>query len=161
MADLGSIDGWTNSDAGSINDIGQVVGMAYTSQASTKSQGFLYSGGTITYLGSLPGYTNSYGRDINNMGQVVGNVTNAENSLERAILYENGTMTDLNTLIDPTLKWNLKIAYAINDSGQIVGYGSNGSQNHAFLLTPVPEPSTFILLGIGFISLMLYTRRKP
>jgi hypothetical protein len=38
-------------------------------------------------------------------------------------------MTDLNSLLPTGSRWQLVDAYAINDSGQIVGYGNiNGAQ---------------------------------
>jgi hypothetical protein len=45
-------------------------------------------------------------------------------------------MTDLNTLIPSDSGWRLDVAYAINNEGQIVGQGSNGSVEEGFLLTP-------------------------
>ena len=80
-----------------------------------------------------------------------------------AFLYSNGSMTDLNSLIDPASGWTLHYAFAINDSGQIVGTGNNSlRQAHAFLLTPTPEPSTLALLaaGAGSLLLMAWRRRK-
>jgi hypothetical protein len=70
-------------------------------------------------------------------------------------------MTDLNTLIDPASGWQLKYARAINDYGQIVGSGFNPSgYEHAYLLTPVPEPSTFVLLGMGAVGLLGWATRR-
>ena len=78
-----------------------------------------------------------------------------------AFLFNGTTMTDLNTLINPISGWTLVEAQDINDIGQIVGYGFNsGGQEHAFLLTPVPEPSTGFLLCIGVVSLLAYAWRK-
>jgi probable HAF family extracellular repeat protein len=49
--------------------------------------------------------------------------------------------------------WKLNRATAINNLGQVVGYGINPNGLHeAFLLTPtvVPEPSSFAaLVGVG------------
>ena len=46
-------------------------------------------------------------------------------------------MLDLNSLIAPSSGWTLNSATAINDKGQIVGYGNDpANQSHAFLLTP-------------------------
>jgi probable HAF family extracellular repeat protein len=69
-------------------------------------------------------------------------------------------LTDLNSLV-PGSGWTLESATAINDSGQIVGMGTNpAGQGDAFLLTPVPEPCTLALLDIGAISLFAYARRR-
>jgi uncharacterized membrane protein len=40
-------------------------------------------------------------------------------------------------------------AYGISESGIIVGSFSDASGTHGFLATPVPEPGTISLLGIG------------
>jgi probable HAF family extracellular repeat protein len=88
----------------------------------------------------------------------VGNAI-ANNGFGTAFLYSNGVMTDLNSLIPSG--WWAGGAAAINDSGQIVCDGTNPEgQNVAFLLTPVPEPSTLALLGIGAVSLIGYAWRR-
>jgi hypothetical protein len=43
---------------------------------------------------------------------------------------------------------------------QIVAVGWIGDTYHGFLLTPVPEPSTMLLLGSGLIGLAGYGRKK-
>ncbi len=116
----------------------------------------------MTDLGTLPGFSESQANGINDGGQVVG-WAYADDGTNRAFLYNNGKMTDLNTLIDLASGWTLTWANAINDNGQIVGWGTdlNGTgQYDAFLLTPVPEPSTLVLLGIGAASLLAYAWRK-
>ena len=45
-------------------------------------------------------------------------------------------MLDLNNLIPANSGWLLQQATAINDQGQIVGYGTLNGQSEAFLLTP-------------------------
>jgi probable HAF family extracellular repeat protein len=60
--------------------------------------------------------------------------------------------------------WTLEQATAINDNGQIVGYGVNASgQRDAFLLTPSPEPPTLCLLITCACSLLAshLCRRVP
>jgi probable HAF family extracellular repeat protein/T5SS/PEP-CTERM-associated repeat protein len=85
-------------------------------------------------LGSLGGDW-SHALDINDTGQVVGNARNSI-SQNRAFLWENGQMKDLNNLIPAGSGWALVSAEAINQSGQIVGFGVINGQTHAFLLTP-------------------------
>ena len=65
-------------------------------------------------------------------------------------------MIDLNTRIDPQSGWTLEVAKGINDAGEIVGNGSHNGDYHAFLLTPIPEPSTFTLLGISVIAIFSF-----
>jgi len=43
---------------------------------------------------------------------------------------------------------------------QIVAVGWIGDTYHGFLLTPVPEPSTMLLLGSALIGLAGYGRKK-
>jgi probable HAF family extracellular repeat protein len=63
--------------------------------------------------------------------------------------------------IDPTSGWNLVEATALNDVGQIVGYGTNPlGQTHAFLLTPTPEPGCAGALLLGACGLLMRRGEK-
>jgi len=60
---------------------------------------------------------------------------------ERAYLWQNGVMTDLNTLIPPDSPFYLiEATGTINDLGQIAGIALQISTGdvHAFLATPIP-----------------------
>jgi probable HAF family extracellular repeat protein len=116
--------------AAGINNADKVVGQAFDSA-------FLYSSGTMTNLGNLPNAAHSEAIDINNHDQIVGR-TALGYAYWHAFRYENGVMIDLNDHIPDNPEWDLNVATAINDAGQIVGYGTIGGRTHAFLLTPVP-----------------------
>lgn len=154
MQDLGTLGG-AESRAFGINNIGQVAGWSNT---STGKHAFLYSDGSMQDLGTLGG-TWSEAWDINDNGQIVGWSWTAPYE-SHAFLYSDDTMTDLNNLISPGSGWILREATAINDSGQIVGYGSIGGHNHAFLLTPIPEPSTMTLFTTCIFSLICFIWRR-
>jgi hypothetical protein len=51
----------------------------------------------------------------------------------------------------------------INDRGQIVGYGMVGDEQHAFVLTLIPEPATLclLILGAAWIGLRRRATRSP
>src|SRR5207247_3774481 len=103
-----------------------------------KNRAFLWEEDELTNLGVLPdGGDSSYATDINSAGQVVGLVEGYGDDGRVAFLWQNGTMIDLNTLIPADSGWTLLEAWAINDAGQIVGYGVGPDGQQVFLLTPV------------------------
>lgn len=133
MLDLGTLGG-SNSEAYSINNRGQVVGIADTAGAN---HAFIYSGGHMQDLGTLGG-SRCTASAINESGQIVGQSEITGDSTYHAFLYSDGKLQDLNNLVAPNSGFILYSANAINDRGQIVGYGPGPLLNgHAFLLTPV------------------------
>jgi probable HAF family extracellular repeat protein len=150
--------GTVGSQAFSINDSDQVAGNA---EVNGYIHLFLYSGGTRQDLGAVPNYDYRCSASaINNNGQIVGEMDD-ENFVGHAFLYSDGMLNDLNSLIDPASHWVLNGALDINNGGQIVGYGIDpNGQTRAFLLTPVPEPSTLDILVVAAIGLLGYARRR-
>ncbi len=111
-------------------------------------------------LGALDGYEFSQAVGINDSGQVVGECQ-PNSGVFHAFLYSGGTMEDLNGLIPQSSDWTLEWAYAINDNGQIVGWGINpAGQQKAYLLTPTTEPSTLALLGAGALAVLAFAWRR-
>jgi probable HAF family extracellular repeat protein len=83
----------------------------------------------------------SHAYAINSQGQIVGDSdatpTGEHCDGPHAFLYENGTILDLNDLIPADSGWTLSRAFALNDSGAIVGAGINPDGTiHGYLLTP-------------------------
>ena len=72
---------------------------------------------------------------VNDSSQVVGWMGQTTN-FERAFSWDNCETVDLNNRIAPDSGWQLLHATAINERGQIVGYGLFQGQQVGFLLTP-------------------------
>ena len=150
ITDLSTLGG-SNSDAWGINNSGHVVGFSGITGDSA-CHAFLYDGTAMHDLGTLGGST-SWAYRINNNGQVIGWSDITGDFANHAFLYDGDNMIDLNTLLPIGSSWVLEKAYSINDSGQIIGKGYINGQYKSFLMTPVPEPATLLLLGFGFAML--------
>lgn len=134
-----------------INEAGVVVGH------NPSSQPILFMNGQTINLGVSGGAIG-----INNQNLVVG-VFDTDSFMRGFVWSEQEGLQDLNTLIDPNSGWFIAAAGAVNDNGQIVGWGfspERGTVPTPFLLNPVPEPSTWALLFLGAGAFALLRRRK-
>jgi probable HAF family extracellular repeat protein len=151
MTNLGVLPGMEDSRAHGINDIGQVVGFSSLFDPETTgevSRSFLYSGGAMTDL-NVPGES-SAAEDINDAGQIVGWMAVGNG---RAYLYDDGVVTDLNTLVPAGSGLTLTAARGINNAGQIVGVAVDAaSRSHAFLLTPIAPDTPLVNVGDVSVS---------
>jgi probable HAF family extracellular repeat protein len=149
MTNLGVLPGMEDSRAHAINNLGQVVGFSSLFDPETTDEvfrSFLYSDGVMIDLG-VPG-AGSAAEDINDSGQIVGWMSGGG---QRAYIYEDGVVTDLNTLISAGSGLTLSEARGINNAGQIVGVARDAAnRTHAFLLTPI-APGT-PLINVGDVS---------
>lgn len=139
VVDLGNLGGMGGNIPSSINNKGQVVGQSDL-PGDTTHHAFLWQNGVMTDLGTLNGQPVSLAFGINDQDQVVGIFEDFAGDNTTGFLWQGGVMTDLNTLIPPGSSLFLKEPVAINDRGEIVGFGldSNGNER-AFLLTPCDE----------------------
>jgi len=153
IQDLGTLGGDTGL-TNSINDAGDIVGK--TDLAGPLSpqdhHAVLWTHGVINDLGALPGDSSSNAYFVNDHGQVVGTSEDRAHMLigigEHAFLWEHGgPMVDLNSLIPAGSSLQLTYAVAINDHGEIAGFGvppgvppeNYTTQGHAYILIPCDE----------------------
>ncbi len=165
---LGSLGG--RSEAGAINVKGQIVG---TSSVGGNDHAFFWQDGKMFDLGTLPGDTSSRALAINKRGQILGysgsfhpflweggvmqalslpccaqqlNDKGAILGSDRtagAWVWEEGNVTWLGPMFPGTPYQLRTYATAINNRGQVVGYGISAG-DVAF----VWENGTFTLLGV-------------
>jgi probable HAF family extracellular repeat protein len=155
MTDLGTLGG-SSSVALAINGAGTIAGQASTSGGATHAMS--YSGGVMTDLGTLGG-SYSLASGINSSGTIVGYSYLVGNTAYHPFIYSGGVMTDLEPYLASIGMTGNGGATALDDNGNIIGYGTLGSgDTHGFLLT-VPEPSALALLAFGLTAL-LARRRK-
>ena len=153
-----------NSAAYGVNEAGVVVGTANTDDGNNTGSGTAHAfsfttAGGIRDLGVLAGATGeSIAYDINNLGVAVGEQAGVDGATH-AVQFVNGTVVDLNTLIDPSSGWVLNTALAINDLNQIVGRGTLNGVTTAFALgVAVPEPTS--LAAIASVGAVMLRRRR-
>jgi probable HAF family extracellular repeat protein len=142
MRSLGTIEGQSTIGR-AINDQGFVVGF------ETGAGGFLWN--PTDGMRRLP----IAGRDINNLGEIVGDGLDGP-----AIWDQTNGSRSLVDLIPQDSGWDLEFAFSINDLGEIAGYGIVGGQVRGFLLTPIPEPTTAILIASSLALLSFWTLRR-
>jgi len=124
-----------HTKANDINDAGAVVGHAvkYTSGINRGRRAVRWnSAGTATELGLLgtnaSGVSFSEAYDVNEAGIAVGTMDKYvafANQGRKAVYWRtDGTAVDLNTLIAPNNLWELTAAWAVSDTGWVLGEGT-------------------------------------
>ncbi|MCA9291845.1 MAG: DUF3466 family protein [Phycisphaerales bacterium] len=129
-----------NSEAFAVNDRGHVAGHGNIRDLFSRRVGFVWRDGEMTILDDLPSQDDIEVKDINDAGQIVGQAEGAN----AAFLWQDGEIIDLNDRITPVpgLDIHLRHAWAINDRGQIAGYGTvfpPGAPGYqaGYILTPI------------------------
>ena len=139
LQDLG---GTRSNVAFAINNLGQIAGKVRSADGTTFVAALWQPDGTLINLGILPGDYAAFATGINNLGQVVGNNFDSSFNWSHGFIWQNGVMTDLNTLIPADSNLFVISASNINERGQISGMatvltGPHAGDIHAYLATPV------------------------
>lgn len=175
------------------NNAGQMVGAANYASSSGQTHPFLYSGDTMTDLFASSPSSSGQASAINNTGEIVGYLNtkaftydvasatatiidayraNAVNDSGTVVgianngdgmVYSNGVVQDLNSLIAPGSGWTIEDATGVNASGEICAYAAKGQLTEAVALIPIsspaPEPGS-ATLAAGGAGLALLRRAR-
>jgi probable HAF family extracellular repeat protein len=134
----------------SINNAGIACGSIGKPEPQNFSPGIWDVNQTSASFVELPvpaGFLGGHADGINLRGDVVGScwTANEMDESRSAYLYSNGVSIDLNSRVF-VAGWHLTYATAINDAGQITGYGTYKGQRVGFVMTPgllaPPPPRT-------------------
>jgi probable HAF family extracellular repeat protein len=160
MEDLGSLGGW--SIGYDINSVGDVVGIS-TDAGNTYQHAVIWDASGFTDLtAGLPEPCSAIAYGLNDIGQVVVRAfqIGTLNSQKYYIWSRSTGLEDLNTMLAPAYSdWQVTGVQNISNTGQVVGNAIHNGQTHAIVLTPVPEPASLALLGVGAAALLMCRRR--
>jgi probable HAF family extracellular repeat protein len=146
-----------------INDQGWVTGswQNWVDDTPQPRRAFLYKDGVMVDL--LPSVLQSDAFDINNLGQIIGDAEVTSGDFT-SFIWDNGQFFRLSELIDPASGWTIFGVEAINDEGQIIGFGEFNGVSQSFILNPVtiptPVPASVWLFGSGLAALLGLRRRR-
>ena len=135
-----------------INNSGEIAGF-FTDKNTGAIQGFIEKGGVFTTI-SAPGAAETELLGINDNGLAVGfecAVAGCSGGPQHGIIYNIATKAF--TTLDPSESVATTFN-GLNDRGQIVGFFVDAAGNtDGTLGTPVPEPTTWVMILTGFIGL--------
>jgi hypothetical protein len=170
---------YTESGVVGISDAGEMVGWCRKYGVSDPPTSNNYvnvatawdATGAVHELQALTTLTGSFrhsgAADVNESGIVVGQAFDPYSRVSRAVYWNpDGTVVDLNSLIDPSGSgpWELTTAETISDDGWITGqavYRPNGPFSTGNLVEytlQLPEPTG--VAGIGMVVVVLMKRRR-
>jgi uncharacterized membrane protein len=149
--------------AQAINNAGQIVINKPQLWDGETGGVYSYKNGTYTNIN----FFNGTGNDINEKGWIVGErgffVPDKGFDCCNASLYRDGQMYILENLLTAksAKAWNLQSAIGIDEHGTIVGNGFlEGVGHRAFIMTPVPEASTYSTMIAGLLAVGYVARRN-
>ncbi len=129
-----------------INNRGQISGQIGSADGSTFLAGVWLNGadGPVTNIGAPAGDAAAFASGINDRGQVVGSSLDAKFNWSHAFIWQDGVLTNLDTVFPASANLFPIMGNKINERGQISGMaivmsGPHKGDIHAFLATPANE----------------------
>ena len=162
MTDLPPLGGDPESQAVSINELGDVLVVSYDPDDSAHARYYIWSAGRVDQVGRLnayPGGPAGFAASMNDARQIVGSAIQADGT-ERAFLWQDGQMTDLgfapgDDFFSTASKINNRativgVSYAFDD---LNGHGSRAQgaiwQGATLARTIAPIAGDYILTPLG------------
>jgi hypothetical protein len=90
----------------------------------------------VSDLGLFGGAFGTAATDTSDAGVTVGGALNAEGEVFTALVWRGAGAEELDTLIPPGSGWSLRDAQAVNERGEIAGFGFKAGSLRPFLLHP-------------------------
>jgi hypothetical protein len=142
-----------NSQATGVNDSGWVVG--FSQPTSTTFTGFLDKSGVISSI-TFPGAIDTQALGVNDLGEIVGDYTLPDGDMF-GFLDKGGVFSTIGPAGSAAVTVN-----GINDKGLVVGFYTSATSDAVigFVGSPVPEPSTWAMMLLGFAGLGFAGYRK-
>ena len=151
--------GQTMSVARAINGRGDIAGQ--TSRAGVNGEGAVWLSSKRFDLTLEPNLGDVATRGINDQDTVVGFAQRFVGPPENAVAVATGALWvktgngfsafTLNSLVMNLGGWQTSAPQAIDNRGDIVGFGvAPDGSGRAYLLTPLPEPTSWALMIVGF-----------
>jgi probable HAF family extracellular repeat protein len=143
LTDLGTLGG-SFGFAASVSNTGDIVGGA-TNQNDQAFLAFVWKHGVMTNLGTLQGDDCSFATHVNSGGQIVGLSFPCAGGPSHALLWERGSLIDLNIFVPLGSDLQLTQATFVNDRREITVQGvlPNGD-TRAVLLVPDGQDETVV-----------------
>jgi probable HAF family extracellular repeat protein len=159
VRNLGAFPGDEEAGATAINNNGVVVGYSGRTDLDTYEQFYkpvIWQDGQVTAI-SAPS-SEAYASAINDNGVIVGTMrAGGAVTPWHAFIYQNGVVTNLNSVKPTGTGLHLAFAQAINNDGQISGVAMDAQgRYHGFVLTPggVAPPPVLPTLGINDVHVL-------
>jgi probable HAF family extracellular repeat protein len=132
--------GFASGVAFGVSDDGRAVGSISNVAGTHAALWQNDAANTPVDLGALSGDPDATAYGVNTSGQVVGvsvGPASPQGRIERAFVYQSGSLADLSSLVDPADgAWKITRAVGINNAGAIIGTGVLDGVMSPVLLTP-------------------------